>query len=116
MNTINNNKGISFQAQLKITKKTPFDLKKSDKSLIKLYKHDAAKVGNKKDIVVVNIEDPLYPESNNCIEITTKFIRKGKCIENDCYENSFRTNEEKQEYKRNIIEYFLTELQKKYNN
>ncbi len=49
------------------------------------------------------------------MEITIKFIRKGKCIENNCYENSFRTNEEKQEYKRNIIEYFLTELQRKYN-
>ena len=115
MNTINNNKGIAFQAQLKITKKTPFANKKSDIPLIKLYKHDAAKIGNKKDIVVVNIEDPLYSESNNCMGITTKFIRKGKCIENDCYENSFRTNEEKQEYKQNIVEHFLTELQKKYN-
>ena len=115
MNIINNNKGIAFQAQLKITKKAPFTNKKSDIPLIKLYKHDAAKIGNKKDIVVVNIEDPLYSESNNCMEITTKFIRKGKCIENDCYENSFRTNEEKQEYIRNIVEHFLTELQKKYN-
>lgn len=114
MNTINN-KGITFQAQLKITKKTPFDLKKSDIRLTQLYKPDAAKIGNKKDIVVVNIQDPLYPDSKNCMEIETKFIRKGKCIENACYENSFRTNDEKQEYKRNIIEYFLTELQRKYN-
>lgn len=115
MNTINNNKGITFQAQLKITKKTPFNLKKSDISLTKCYKHDAAKIGNRDDIVVVNIQDPLYPDSKNCMEIETKFIRKSKCIENDCYENSFRTGKEKQEYKRNIIEYFLTKLQKKYS-
>ena len=115
MNTINNNKGIFFQAQLKITKKTPFNLKKSDIPLTKCYRHDAAKISNKKDIVIVNIEDPLYTDRNDYIAITTNFIRKGKCIENNVYENAFKTNEEKQEYKRNIITYFLTELQKKYN-
>lgn len=114
MNTINNNKGIYFQAKLKITKKTPFNLKKSDIPLTKFYRRDAAKIGNKKDIIVVDIEDPLYKHRNDYIEITTKFIRKGKCIEKDGYEYACKTIEEKQEYKRNIISYFLAELQKKY--
>lgn len=64
---------------------------------------------------MVKVEDPLYEDSVRTMAITTKFIRKGKCIENNCYENTFNTGDEKQEYKQNIIDYFLTELKKKYN-
>ena len=77
-------------------------LKKTDIPLTKFYSHDAVKIGNKKDIIVIDIEEPLYEDTNGFLGITTKFIKKGKLLEKSTYENgcTLKNNEEIQEYKK----------------